>query len=102
MSKTKERSQSWLWRLGRILLATTVAMLVPLIAMQFIPSVQWGVIDFVLASILLIAAGLLYELVASRIKPKLRLPVGVLIVGIVLIIWIELAVGLFASPFAGN
>lgn len=50
----------------RIALATTLVLLVPLVAMQFTEEVDWGVADFVLAGVLLGGTGLLLEVAARK------------------------------------
>jgi hypothetical protein len=53
-------------RAGRVALATTLILLVPLVAMQFTDQVDWGVFDFVFAAVLLGGAGLLLQELAAR------------------------------------
>ena len=71
--------------------------------MQFTNEVQWTVADFIIAAGLLIGAGLAIEMVTRKIKNKTyKLILLVAILMIVMLIWIELAVGLFGTPFGGN
>jgi hypothetical protein len=86
-------------------IALTVALLlfIPLIAMQFTDEVSWSLFDFVVAGGLLACTGLMCELALRKVqKLKHRIVVcGVLLVTL-LIIWAELAVGIFGTPLAGN
>ena len=78
-------------------------LLVPYLAMQFTSEVDWSPFDFVAMGILLLATGLLCELVLRKIsKARNRLILCMAIVGLFLVIWAELAVGIFGSPLAGN
>ena len=87
----------------RIVLISLVILLIPFIAMQFTNEVQWTVADFIIAAGLLIGAGLAIEMVTRKIKNKTyKLILLVAILMIVMLIWIELAVGLFGTPFGGN
>ncbi|MEG9328050.1 hypothetical protein SAMN04488034_10562 [Salinimicrobium catena] len=91
---------------SRILIILTVVaglLLIPLIAMQFSEEVMWTVSDFVIMGILLLATGLLIELAFRKVSnPKNRVIVwGVILIAFFLI-WAELAVGIFGSPFAGS
>jgi hypothetical protein len=86
----------------RILIGTGLILLVPLVAMQFTDEVNWSVSDFVIIGALLIGAGLLFELITSRVDAKYRPIIGVVIASVVLLVWAELAVGIFGSPFAGS
>lgn len=73
-----------------------VLLLIPFTAMQFTNEVEWSVLDFLVAGILLLLAGLLCEVVLRKVNNR---KYRIVIVGIILIllfaIWIELAVGIF-------
>ncbi|NOZ47294.1 MAG: hypothetical protein GXO79_11020 [Chlorobi bacterium] len=88
----------------KIILATVaIILLIPFIAMQFTDEVSWGILDFVVMSILLLTTGFLIELVIRKVtKIKYRIALGILIIIGFLITWVELAVGIFGTPFAGN
>ena len=85
-----------------IFIGTGLILLVPVIAMMFSESVDWKIGDFIVIGALLIGAGLLYEYLTTKINPKRRGTIAVIIVAAVLLIWVELAVGIFNSPFAGS
>jgi hypothetical protein len=71
-------------------------LLLPLIAMQFTREVAWDAADFAFAGVLLIGAGLAFELAAWRTKARAwRLAIGGALVFVVLLIWAEAAVGVF-------
>jgi hypothetical protein len=90
-------------RLHIILIAISILLLIPLIAMQFTNEVNWSVHDFVIAGILLFGAGLLCELALRKIKPsKYRIVILAGILLVLFIIWAELAVGIFGTPFGGH
>lgn len=81
-----------------LIIALTVAflLLIPLIAMQFTAEVNWTLSDFVIAAVLMLGTGLLCELVLRKVnKTSLRIGICVAILAIFLIIWAELAVGIF-------
>lgn len=87
-----------------IILSTAVALLsIPLIAMQFTNEVNWSLFDFTLMGVLLLGTGLLCELVLRSVKStRNRIIVCVAILLGFLVIWAELAVGIFGTPFAGS
>ncbi len=90
-------------RLIGIVLTVALLLLIPLIAMQFTEEVNWTLFDFVVMGILLLGTGLMCELVLRRVK-KIghRIAIcGALLLAL-LIIWAELAVGVFGTPFAGS
>lgn len=90
-------------RLMGILLGIALILLVPLIAMQFLNEVDWTASDFGIASALLLFVGISCEMVIRKFSRKdYRV---VMLVGILLLfmfIWVEMAVGLFGTPLAGN
>lgn len=86
--------------MGRILLMTVGILLIPFIAMQFSEGVDWNAFDFIIVAILLIGSGTIYELL-SRWTGK-RVIIGVITAIMVFLIWAELAVGIFGTPFAGS
>jgi hypothetical protein len=76
---------------------------IPLLAMQFSGDVRWSVADFVLAGFLLFFSGLLVQFIQNKVsKRSWRIGLIFIVVFLLLLIWAELAVGLFDSPFAGN
>lgn len=90
-------------RLTGILLAAAALLLIPFVAMQFTPEVQWSGFDFVVAGVLLLGTGLLIEGVLRLVKKlshRILLCAGVLLC--LLLIWAELAVGIFGTPLAGS
>jgi len=90
-------------RLIGIMGAITVLLFIPLIAMQFSKEVNWNFLDFVVMGALLLATGLLCELVLRKVKTtKNRMLLCGAALFIFLLIWVELAVGIFGTPFAGH
>ncbi len=90
-------------RLISIILISAMLLFIPLIAMQFTEEVNWTLFDFLIGGALLFGTGLVIELVvrnSEKIKYRNTLLVAVVIV--FLLIWAELAVGIFGSPFAGS
>src|SRR6478735_12699437 len=90
-------------RLTGILLTVAIILSIPLIAMQFTSEVDWDLRDFVIMGILLTGTGLLCELVMRKVKTfggRLLIIAAILLA--LFLIWAELAVGIFGSPFAGS
>lgn len=80
-----------------------VLLLIPLIAMQFSDEVVWTASDFVIAAILLLGTGLTIELILRKVKSrKNRILFSGIILAVLFVIWAELAVGIFGTPFAGS
>lgn len=90
-------------RLSAILAGAVGILLIPLVAMQFTTEVNWSGFDFVVAAILLVGTGLMIELILRTIKhPQLKKVLLALMVILLLLLWAELAVGVFGSPLAGS
>lgn len=88
-----------------IVLAAGVVLilLVPLASMEFTDEVAWTLIDFVTAGALLFGAGLTYVLLTRKEGAAARrVTVGVAIAAVLLLVWAELAVGVFGTPWAGS
>jgi hypothetical protein len=86
-----------------IIITSVIILFIPLIAMQFTDEVKWTLFDFVIAGILLIGTGLICEFTWRKIKKiKYRIAIILAILVVFLIIWAELAVGIFGSPFSGS
>ncbi|WP_233509395.1 hypothetical protein [Pedobacter chinensis] len=103
MMKNKETNNHAKLRISIILVTIAVILSIPLIAMQFINQVKWTLIDFVAAGILLLTTGLAIELVIRNVKTNISRTVLLVIILIVtFLVWAELAVGIFGTPFAGS
>lgn len=76
-------------------------LLVPLVAMQFSDEVVWTLTDFVTAAALLFGTGLAHLLLTLS-APRRRLPVAVALLVVLGLVWAELAVGVFGTPWAGS
>lgn len=90
-------------RFMSILLTVAMLLCIPLIAMQFTNEVVWTLSDFIIAGILLLGTGVVIELIARNVKSKkvrIGMIIGTLIV--LLLVWAEMAVGIFGSPIAGS
>ncbi len=90
-------------RLIFILSIIVILLLIPLIAMQFTEEVNWTLIDFVVAGILLLGTGIVFDLVIRKIKNiKYRVAISIAVLIMLFLIWAELAVGIFGTPLGGN
>ena len=87
----------------RILPIVGLLLLIPLIAMQLTNEVNWSLFDFIIMGGMLTITGLLIGIILKKVNnSKNRLILIVTIVMIFFLIWAELAVGLFGTPFAGD
>jgi len=97
--KLKLFRKNWI----RLAILVITILLIPLVAMQFTNEVNWDKIDFVVAGLLLYILGALILFAASKpINKNTKLLVIVSAIIIILLIWMELAVGIFNTPFGSN
>ncbi|WP_412468014.1 hypothetical protein [Pedobacter sp. KLB.chiD] len=101
--KIQEKLHSGKFRIIAILTLTAGILAIPLIAMQFTDEVKWNLTDFIMAGALLLSTGIAIELVIRNLKTGIwRTVILVFILLVLFLIWAELAVGIFGSPFAGS
>jgi len=90
-------------RLMLILIGILTLLAIPLIAMFLTDQVVWTAFDFLIASVLLICFGIVIELsYRAIISPKTRTIILILSTLAFILIWIELAVGVFGTFLSGN
>jgi hypothetical protein len=91
-------AQSWSrWRLLGWS-AAALLLLLPLVAMQFTDEVQWGAADFVVAGVMLLTVGVLFELAVRKSgNSAYRAAVVVALAAAFLLLWVNAAVGLIGS-----
>ncbi len=90
-------------RLVTILAIATAILFVPLVAMNLTDDVNWTLFDFIVAGFLLVGTGLILEFILRKIKTlKYRIIFGIALFVTLFLIWAELAVGIFGTPFAGS
>jgi hypothetical protein len=90
-------------RFAGIMLTAALLLIAPLVAMQFTAEVKWTLSDFVVAGFLLFGTGLVVELIIRKVKTRpYRITLVVALLLALFLIWAELAVGIFGTPFAGS
>lgn len=90
-------------RLIGIVITVALLLLIPLIAMQFTDEVSWTLFDFIVAGALLLATGLMCELVIRKVSNnKHRMVICLAMLAALLLVWAELAVGILGTPLGGS
>ena len=90
-------------RLVAIVTTAFSLLLIPLVAMNFTKEVNWKIFDFIVAGMLLCGSGLILELILRKIRTRTNRML--LIAGLffaLMLVWAELAVGIFGTPIAGS
>jgi len=76
---------------------------IPLLGNVLSKEFNWSASDFLVAGALLFTTAFLINLVRSKIKKQShRILICIVILLTLALIWAELAVGIFGSPFAGS
>lgn len=89
--------------IGLVLTGTAAILMLPMLGMQFTDEVNWTPSDFVLMGALLSGTGFMLMLVARKVRnPRYKMLAGAGLVLALLLVWAELAVGIFGTPFAGS
>lgn len=89
--------------LGLVMLGTGAILLIPFVAMRFTREVNWNGFDFLVAGLLLAGMGSLFVLMSRKLRtPMQRRAVGGGLLLTLMLLWAELAVGIFGSPIAGS
>lgn len=99
-TKTK---RPWTRDAASVLLGTASILLIPLAAMRLGFGLDWSAFDFALMGSLIATTGTMFVVVARTVKNSARrMLVGVALALALLLLWAELAVGVFGSPIAGS
>jgi len=90
-------------RLVLIICTICLLLLVPLVLTLFTDYLNWSAFDFVIFGVLLLLGGLMFELMARKVGNfKLRYILLVVLFIVLILVWVELAVGIFGTSFAGE
>ncbi|AKK74903.1 membrane protein [Chryseobacterium gallinarum] len=86
-----------------IYIVPLILLCIPLLGNLFSSEVRWSASDFLIAGVLLFTTAFLINLVRNKIKKQSRKTLACILILLALaLIWLELAVGVFGSPFAGS
>ena len=106
LSETERNQTSMIKQNKRLLTIVSVVLillLIPLIAMLFSDQVKWTLFDFIVAGILLLGGSLTLEFILRKVKTtKHRIVLCVALFLVFFLVWAELAVGLYGTPFGGQ
>ncbi len=90
-------------RILGIVMAVILLLSIPLLAMQFTNQVNWTLADFVVAGGLLLIFGFIIEFILQKVKKSNhRIGIVLALLTVLILIWMELAVGIFGTPFSGS
>jgi len=82
----------------KVIILTVLILLVPLLLMQFTAEVNWDLVDFLVMAALLSCAITTYLIITQK-HPNGKIKIALVVLICFLVVWVELAVGLFSSLF---
>jgi len=85
-----------------IILSSIVALMSIPLVLSYSNIINWTSGDFILMAAMLGAAGLVMEYILRIERPVLKMILCIGLLAIFLLVWAELSVGIFGSPFAGS
>ena len=78
-------------------------LLIPFIGMQYSNEVKWSLNDFIIMGVILLSFGIIINKIIYHVGAfKKRVILISTLMILFFLLWAELAVGLFNSPFAGS
>ena len=84
-------------------MAVPVLLLIPFAGNLISPEFEWDLTDFLIMGILLLGAGLALELILRKVANQTTRTLAIIFLVLAfLLLWAEMAVGIFGSPLAGN
>ena len=89
-------------RFIKIVLVALSLLFIPFIAMQFTDQVDWSIGDFLVMAFMLIVYSAAINFALHRLYGSKRSLIIFVIGLLFFLLWAELAVGIFNSPFAGS
>ena len=96
-------SQTQIQLVIKVFLTTLGVLIIPLVLTLTLSDFNWDTLDFVVGGLLIFSFGvyltMLWKSKKSRKQKHLFFWIGVLIL---VLIWMELAVGIFGTPFSGS
>ena len=89
--------------LTKRVLSPLCLLLIPLFGNIFSNQVNWSLFDFIIMGLLLGMLGIIIHYILEKVRDKeFRIVPIIFVLIIFLLIWSELAVGVFGSPIAGS
>ncbi|MBL7837150.1 MAG: hypothetical protein JNM67_06515 [Bacteroidetes bacterium] len=87
----------------KFILIPALLLCIPAVAMLFTDEVNWKLNDFILMGLLLYSASFICSLILKvRISSFQKILLFSLVIAVLILIWAELAVGLFNTNVAGS
>lgn len=83
-------------------IVTAILLSIPLIGGMVSAEVNWSLSDFVIGGLLIFVVSTVEVMLWRTLPKKRRWPVMLLLLALFVVLWAEMAVGIFGSPIAGS
>ena len=78
-------------------------LLIPILGNVFFDEFDWSLFDFILMGFILISLGFLINLIIDKLKKRsYKIILIIITLFFFILLYVELAVGIIGTPFAGN
>ena len=81
---------------------TLVLLTIPFLSNIYINDFNWDMVDFIIVGVLIFSCLSFTSFIRKKISGIKEILAVIIIVIVFILLWAELAVGIFGSPFAGN
>ena len=86
-----------------LLISLLLLLLIPFVGMQYSNEVKWSLNDFIIMGVIFLSFGIIINKIIYHVGAfKKRVILISTLIILFFLLWAELAVGLFNSPFAGS
>ena len=89
--------------MSRRILYPLFLLLIPILGNVFFDEFDWSLFDFILMGFILISLGFLINLIIDKLKKRsYKIILIIITLFFFILLYVELAVGIIGTPFAGN
>tara|TARA_Y100000813_G_scaffold151355_1_gene111660 strand:- start:281 stop:547 length:267 start_codon:yes stop_codon:yes gene_type:complete len=81
---------------------TLILLTIPFLSNIFLNDFNWNLVDFIIMGILIFSCLSFTSYVRNKFSGIKEILAIIIVVIIFILLWVELAVGIFGSPFAGS
>ena len=81
---------------------TLILLTIPFLSNMYINDFNWSLVDFIIMGVLIFSCLSFTDFIRKKFSGIKEILAIIIVVIVFILLWAELAVGIFGSPFAGN
>ena len=81
---------------------TLILLTIPFLSNIYINDFNWSLVDFIIMGVLIFSFLSFIDFIRKKFGGIKKILAIIIIVIVFILLWVELAVGIFGSPFAGS